>query len=72
MKLAFNIFVSKIILFVLVVTGATDGIGKEYAFQLAQAGMNIVLISRTEAKLKDVAAAIGEIFYNMRNFFCCP
>ncbi|KAL4224488.1 hypothetical protein ACF0H5_015189 [Mactra antiquata] len=41
-----------------VVTGATDGIGKEYASQLAQAGMNVVLISRTESKLQDVASAI--------------
>ncbi|KAG0729233.1 Testosterone 17-beta-dehydrogenase 3 [Chionoecetes opilio] len=33
-----------------VVTGSTDGIGKEYAWQLAQKGMNIVLISRTLGK----------------------
>ncbi|KAI9747754.1 MAG: hypothetical protein M1815_003920 [Lichina confinis] len=34
-----------------VVTGASDGIGKEYAVQLAQKGFNIVLVSRTESKL---------------------
>ncbi|CAH2350105.1 very-long-chain 3-oxoacyl-CoA reductase [[Candida] railenensis] len=39
-----------------VVTGASDGIGKEYAFQLASRGFNIVLISRTQSKLE----AIGE------------
>ncbi|KAI9888068.1 MAG: hypothetical protein M1823_000003 [Watsoniomyces obsoletus] len=35
-----------------VVTGASDGIGKEFAIQLAQKGFNIVLVSRTESKLK--------------------
>lgn len=37
-----------------VVTGATDGIGKAYAFAFAKQGMNVVLISRTESKLKEV------------------
>ncbi len=41
-----------------VVTGATDGIGKEFAFQLAQKGVNIVLISRNPDKLKQVASEI--------------
>jgi 17beta-estradiol 17-dehydrogenase / very-long-chain 3-oxoacyl-CoA reductase len=41
-----------------VVTGATDGIGKAVSFELAKKGLNIVLISRTESKLKDVAAQI--------------
>jgi len=36
-----------------VVTGATDGIGKAYAKKLASMGLNIVLISRTPAKLKE-------------------
>jgi len=49
-----------LILFLLsVVTGATDGIGKEYARQLAALGINIVLISRTESKLQTVAKEIG-------------
>jgi len=43
-----------------VVTGATDGIGKAYAFKLAKRGLNIVLISRTEAKLNAVKAEIEE------------
>lgn len=43
----------------LVVTGATDGIGKSYAKQLAQQGFNIILISRTQAKLETVAKEIG-------------
>ncbi|GAV02278.1 hypothetical protein RvY_12868 [Ramazzottius varieornatus] len=48
-----------------VVTGATDGIGKGYAFDLARRGCNIVLISRTEKKLRTVAAEI-ETLYNVR------
>jgi len=38
-----------------VVTGATDGIGKEYARILAECGINIVLISRTLSKLENVS-----------------
>lgn len=41
-----------------VVTGATDGIGKAYAMSLAKKGMSVVLISRTEAKLKAVQEEI--------------
>ncbi|XP_039453293.1 very-long-chain 3-oxoacyl-CoA reductase-like isoform X1 [Culex pipiens pallens] len=41
-----------------VVTGSSDGIGRQYADQLAQKGMNILLISRTEHKLIAVAAEI--------------
>ena len=41
-----------------VITGATDGIGKEYARQLAEEGLNIVLISRTKEKLEAVASEI--------------
>ena len=32
-----------------VVTGATDGIGKAYSFELASRGMNVILVSRTES-----------------------
>lgn len=35
-----------------VVTGATDGIGKAYCEALARKGLNLVLVSRTESKLK--------------------
>ncbi|XP_038053154.1 very-long-chain 3-oxoacyl-CoA reductase-B-like isoform X2 [Patiria miniata] len=40
------------------VTGATDGIGKAYAEQLAAKGLNIILLSRSEDKLNNVAAEI--------------
>ncbi|EGT42682.1 hypothetical protein CAEBREN_19665 [Caenorhabditis brenneri] len=43
-----------------IVTGATDGIGKSYCFELARRGFNIYLVSRTESKLvqtkKDILA----------------
>ena len=43
-----------------VVTGATDGIGKEYCEQLAAKGMSVVLVSRTIEKLETVASQIEE------------
>ncbi|XP_040266594.1 very-long-chain 3-oxoacyl-CoA reductase [Bufo bufo] len=45
-----------------VVTGATDGIGKAYAEELAKRGMSIVLISRSQEKLDDVSKSIREKF----------
>ncbi|CAO1357042.1 unnamed protein product [Diamesa tonsa] len=45
-----------------VITGSTDGIGKQYAKELASQGMNIVLISRTESKLKEVAEEIESMY----------
>lgn len=41
-------------------TGSTDGIGKEYAKQLAQRGVNIVLVARNESKLIQVSREIGD------------
>ncbi|KAM3927296.1 very-long-chain 3-oxoacyl-CoA reductase-B-like [Leptodactylus fuscus] len=43
-----------------VVTGATDGIGKAYAEELAHRGFDVVLISRTLEKLKSVAKEIEQ------------
>jgi 17beta-estradiol 17-dehydrogenase / very-long-chain 3-oxoacyl-CoA reductase len=37
------------------VTGASEGIGEEYAVELAKSGFNLVLISRTQANLEKVA-----------------
>ncbi|KAI9556827.1 hypothetical protein GHT06_016619 [Daphnia sinensis] len=42
-----------------VVTGATDGIGKAFAQQLAAMGLNIVLVSRSPAKLQHVSEEIS-------------
>lgn len=38
-----------------VVTGASDGLGKEFATQLAAKGFNLVLVSRTQSKLDTLA-----------------
>ncbi|KAG9302566.1 hypothetical protein G9A89_007270 [Geosiphon pyriformis] len=38
-----------------IVTGASDGIGKEFAYQLAAAKFNVLLISRTQSKLEDIS-----------------
>nr|XP_054588788.1 very-long-chain 3-oxoacyl-CoA reductase-A isoform X1 [Nothobranchius furzeri] len=45
-----------------VVTGATDGIGKSYAEELARRGFAMMLISRSQDKLDDVAKSIEEQF----------
>ncbi|XP_053692406.1 17-beta-hydroxysteroid dehydrogenase type 3-like [Sabethes cyaneus] len=41
-----------------VITGSSDGIGKQYAINLASKGMNVFLISRTESKLSELAEQI--------------
>ncbi|XP_014481981.1 PREDICTED: very-long-chain 3-oxoacyl-CoA reductase [Dinoponera quadriceps] len=43
-----------------VITGATDGLGKAFAKALAEKGLDIVLVSRSMSKLKDVAAEIKQ------------
>ncbi|KAI8065140.1 hypothetical protein BC940DRAFT_88244 [Gongronella butleri] len=45
-----------------VVTGATDGIGKEFARQLAKNKFNVLLVSRTASKLEAVAQEINQEF----------
>ncbi|CAL9239784.1 unnamed protein product [Arabidopsis halleri] len=41
-----------------IITGPTDGIGKAFAFQLAQKGLNLILVARNPDKLKDVSESI--------------
>ncbi|KAK3069454.1 hypothetical protein LTR53_012186 [Teratosphaeriaceae sp. CCFEE 6253] len=45
-----------------VITGASDGIGKEYALQLAKKGFNVFLISRTQSKLDSLAAEVKKTY----------
>lgn len=44
-----------------VVTGASDGIGRVYALELAKRGFNILLISRTRSKLEEVAKEVKSL-----------
>ncbi|MEM7343966.1 MAG: SDR family oxidoreductase [Chloroflexota bacterium] len=43
-----------------VVTGASSGIGREIARKLAEAGLNLVLVARSQATLKQLAADLNK------------
>eukprot|EP01135_Chromosphaera_perkinsii_P007541 Nk52_evm25s913 gene=Nk52_evmTU25s913 len=45
-----------------VVTGATDGIGRGYVEEFARLGLNVVLIGRSEEKLKTVSSEVRAKF----------
>ncbi|MGA1873673.1 MAG: SDR family NAD(P)-dependent oxidoreductase [Thermoplasmatota archaeon] len=44
------------------ITGASSGIGREFAYQLAEKGLDIVLVARREDKLREIAEHIGSGF----------
>ncbi|XP_068666227.1 very-long-chain 3-oxoacyl-CoA reductase 1-like [Aristolochia californica] len=44
------------------ITGPTDGIGKAFAFQLAQKGFHLILVGRNVNKLQEVSDAIQRDF----------
>lgn len=46
------------------VTGATDGIGKAFAYGLARRGLNLILVSRSSHKLRTVSDLIRADFPN--------
>lgn len=41
------------------VTGASSGIGREFAGQLSARGFNVILVARREARLKELASALA-------------
>lgn len=41
------------------VTGASSGIGEEFARQAAANGLNVVVVARREERLKEVAAGLA-------------
>ena len=52
-----------------VITGTTDGIGRAYCHELAKKGLNIILISRTQAKLVQLAEELSGT-YNIQTRTC--
>ena len=44
------------------ITGCTGGIGQAYATELAAAGCNLILVSRSESKLKKFAQTVGKFY----------
>src|SRR5260370_22488598 len=42
------------------ITGASSGIGREFARQIAASGINIVLVARREALLKEAGAELSK------------
>src|ERR1700731_3070689 len=44
------------------VTGASSGIGKEFARQIAASGINVVLLARRDALLAELGRAISQEF----------
>ncbi|KAI1775529.1 short chain dehydrogenase [Hypoxylon cercidicola] len=49
-----------------VVTGASDGLGKEFATQLAAKGFNLVLVSRTLSKLEALSQELESKFSGLQ------
>ena len=52
------------------VTGAGKGLGRACAIALAEAGTNLIIISRTEKDLKEVSKIIKKFRVNCKYFVC--
>ncbi|WP_148241841.1 YciK family oxidoreductase [Enterobacter asburiae] len=63
---------------IILVTGASDGIGREAALTYAEYGANVILIGRNEEKLKNVAQEIEAVcgtpapWYTLDLLTCTP
>ena len=44
------------------ITGASSGLGREFAHQIADSGINVVLVARREDQLKEVGEEIFRQF----------
>ena len=44
------------------ITGASSGIGREFAHQIAAAGINLVLLARRERLLEEVGRSVARDF----------
>lgn len=53
------------------VTGCTDGIGKAYCELLARTGFNLVMISRSEDKLKEFEKDLKAKHKNIEVYIHC-
>lgn len=53
------------------ITGATKGIGREFAFQLGMLGKNLILISRKEKELQKLAQELSEKYKIKVYIFVC-
>ena len=49
-----------------VVTGASEGIGREYALQLAKKGFNVLVLARNKTALDALVKEIGMFFSTRR------
>mmetsp|Transcript_12332 Transcript_12332/g.10634 ORF Transcript_12332/g.10634 Transcript_12332/m.10634 type:complete len:277 (+) Transcript_12332:54-884(+) len=52
------------------VTGASDGIGKEFCKELARMGFNVILLARNPKKLEDAAAEIKKVNPKIETRIC--
>ena len=52
------------------ITGASAGIGLEFAYQLAQKNYDLILVSRNKQKLTEIAQEISSKYKNNRSTCC--